>query len=254
MADLSRKALNIEDLRQMARRRASWALFGFIDHGSEDDIALRHNRHALERIKLRPRVLNDVSGRDPAITLFGKKHALPLVIGPTGPAGFAWYRGETALARAAAKAGIPFTLASNSNTAMETVLAEGGGTQWFHLYVWRDLENSLVAVERARKAGFEALILTVDSIVPYNREIDVRNGTSFPLRITPRSVLDGLMHPRWLFGTIGRYVLAEGHLPRYVNIRIPENLTPAEVRAFLFKNDTMTWDFLRRLRDMWPRT
>ena len=254
MGDLSRKALNIEDLRRMARRRLTKALFEFIDRGSEDDIALRHNRAALERIKLLPRVLNDTSGRDPAITLFGKPQALPLVIGPTGPAGYAWYRGETALARAAAKAGIPFTLASTSNTAMETILADGGGTQWYQLYVWRDLEASLVAVERARDAGFEALVVTVDATIPYNREFDVRNGVTFPVRVTPRNLIDTMIHPRWLFGTLGRYILAERHMPRYVNIQIPDTLTPAQVRGFLFKNDTLNWDFLRRMRDMWPRT
>ena len=113
MTNLSRKALNIEDLRRMARRRLTRGLFEFIDRGSEDDVALRHNRAAIERIKLRSRVLNDVSGRDPAITLFGKPHAMPIAIGPTGPAGYVWYRGEIALARAAAKAGVPFALASN---------------------------------------------------------------------------------------------------------------------------------------------
>ncbi len=238
----------------MARRRLTKALFEFIDRGSEDDVALRHNRAALERIKLLPRVLNDTSGRDPAITLFGKPQELPLVIGPTGPAGYAWYRGETALARAAAKAGIPFTLASTSNTAMETILADGGGTQWYQLYVWRDLEASLVAVERARDAGFEALVVTVDATIPYNREFDVRNGVTFPVRVTPRNLIDTMIHPRWLFGTLGRYILAERHMPRYVNIQIPDTLTPAQVRGFLFKNDTLNWDFLRRMRDMWPRT
>jgi isopentenyl diphosphate isomerase/L-lactate dehydrogenase-like FMN-dependent dehydrogenase len=254
MTDLSRRALNIEDLRQMARRRLTKALFDFCDRGSEDDIALRHNRVALERIKLMPRVLNNVSGRDPKITLFGKPQALPLVIGPTGPAGFVWYRGETELARAATKAGIPFTLASTSNTAMEDILANGGGSQWFQLYVWRDMEASLLAVERARDAGFEALVVTVDSTVPYNREADIRNGVTFPVRITPRNLVDTLIHPRWMFGTMGRYVLAEGHMPRYVNIKIPEELGPSQVRGFLIKNDTLNWEFLRRVRDMWPRT
>ena len=254
MTDLSRKALNIEDLRRMAKRRLTKAIFQFIDRGSEDDIALRHNREALERIKLLSRVLNDTSGRDPAITLFGKPQALPLIIGPTGPAGYAWYRGETALARAAAKAGIPFAIASTSNTAMEDILANGGGTQWYQLYVWRDMEASMVAVERARDAGFEALILTVDSTIPYNREFDIRNGVTFPVRVTPRNAIDTLLHPRWLFGTLGRYVLAEKRMPRYVNIQIPETLSPKEVRGFLFKNDTLDWDFLRRVRDMWPRT
>lgn len=254
MSDLSQKALNIEDLRRMAKRRLTKALFEFIDRGSEDDIALRHNRAALERIKLMPRVLNDVSGRNQSITLFGKSQALPLVIGPTGPAGYVWYRGETELARAAAKANIPFTLATTSNTAMEDILAVGGGTQWYQLYVWGDMEASLTSVDRAREAGFEALVVTVDSTVPYNREFDIRNGVTFPVRITPRNLVDTLIHPRWMFGTMGRYVLAEGHMPRYVNIQIPDDLAPAEMRGWLTKNDTLNWDFLRRIRDMWPRT
>jgi isopentenyl diphosphate isomerase/L-lactate dehydrogenase-like FMN-dependent dehydrogenase len=253
MTDLLLAALDIEDLRQMARRRLPKSLFDFIDRGNEDDVALRHNRTAIERIKLRTRVLNDVSKRDPAITLLGTPQKLPLVIGPTGPAGYVWYRGEIALARAAAKAGIPFTLASTANTAMETILKEGGGRQWYQLYVWRDLELSMKTVLRARDAGFEALMLTVDSIVNYNRKWDVRNGAAFPVRFTPRNIWDALQHPRWLMGTMGRYVRAEGGLPRYVNIPALDDVPLAESRHRLVKNDTITWDFLRRLRDMWPR-
>lgn len=253
MTDLSTKALNIEDLRRMAKRRLTKGLFDFIDHGSEDDVALRHNREALTRIKLRSRVLNDTSQRDPKSTLFGEPVGMPLVIGPTGPAGFAWYRGETMLARAAAKANIPFTIASTSNTPMEDIFREGGGRQWYHLYVWRDMEASLKAVPRARDTGFEALVLTVDSTVPYNREFDIRNGVTMPVRLTPRNIVDIIAHPRWLFGTVGRYVLADGHLPRYRNIDMPTGLSAADARAWLFKNDTLDWEFLKRIRDMWPR-
>lgn len=254
MPDLSRTALNIEDLRQMARRRLTRGLFQFIDKGSEDDISLAHNREALTRIKLRSRVLNDTSGRDPRSTLFGKPVGMPVVIGPTGPAGFAWYRGETALAKAAARMGVPFTMANTGNTPMEKILADGGGRQWAQLYVWRDMEASLKYVTRAREAGFEALVVTVDSTIPYNREHDFRNGVTLPVRINSRNFLDLALHPRWVFGTIGRYVLADGHLPRYVNIATPPGMTSKQVSEFLFKNDTLNWEFLRRMRDMWPRT
>ncbi len=261
MSDRLRKALNIEDLRLMARRRLTKALFDFCDRGSEDEIALSHNRTALDRIKLMPRVLRDVSNRDPGITLFGKKHSLPIVIGPTGPAGFVWYRGETALARAAAKAGIPFTLASTSNTAMEKVIANGGGTQWFQLYVWREAEAALVTVKRALDAGFEALVVTVDSPVYNNREIDTRNGLTFPPRITLQSAIDALLHPRWLIGTAGRLFLDEGRLPAFSNIHIPDEYKASGMRyvsasskTFLNRNDSLDWGFLRRLRDAWPRT
>lgn len=246
-------ALNIEDLRKIAKRRLTRGLFEFVDRGSEDDVALRHNRAALEAIKLRSRVLNDTSERHTRSSIFGAPVDMPLVIGPTGPAGFVWYRGETELAKAAAKAGIPFTLASTSNTPMEDILEKGGGRQWYHLYVWRDIEASLKAVPRAEAAGFEALVLTVDSTVPYNREFDVRNGVTMPVRLTPRNIADIVTHPSWLFGTVGRYVLADGHLPRYSNIDMPEGLSTTGVRDFLFKNDTLDWDFLKRIRDMWPR-
>lgn len=253
MTNLATSALNIEDLRKLAKKRLTKGLFEFVDRGSEDDVALRHNRAALERIKLRSRVLNDTSARHTRSSIFGETVDMPLVIGPTGPAGFVWYHGETELAKAAAKAGIPFTLASTSNTPMEDIVTNGGGRQWYHLYVWRDMEASLKAVPRAEAAGFEALVLTVDSTVPYNREFDVRNGTTMPVRLTPRNIADLATHPRWLFGTVGRYLLADGHLPRYSNIDMPDGLSTTGVRDFLFKNDTLDWEFLKRIRDMWPR-
>jgi isopentenyl diphosphate isomerase/L-lactate dehydrogenase-like FMN-dependent dehydrogenase len=182
------------------------------------------------------------------------------LIGPTGPAGFVWYRGETALARAAAAANIPFTVASTSNTAMEKIIANGGGTQWYQLYVWQDAEAALVTVKRALDAGFEALVVTVDSPVYNNREIDIRNGLVFPPRITPRTAIDGILHPRWLIGTVGRYILDEGRLPAFTNIHIPDehksnasSYVSAATTSFLNRNDTLDWDFLRRLRDLWPR-
>jgi (S)-mandelate dehydrogenase len=259
MADLSRQALNIEDLRRMAKRRLTKALFDFCDKGSEDQIAMRDNRLALDRIKLRPRIMRDISGRNPGIKLFGKQHGLPLIIGPTGPAGFVWYRGETEVARAAAKANIPFTLASTSNTAMEKVHENGCGTQWFQLYVWRDAEAAFVTIQRALDAGFEGLVVTVDSPVYNNREIDVRNGLVFPPRVTLKTAIDSLKHPRWLVGTAGRYYLAEGKLPAFSNIHVPEEAkaeatgyVSAKSSSFLNRNETLTWDFLKRVRDAWP--
>ncbi len=259
MADLAKKALNIEDLRRMAKRRLTKSLFDFCDKGSEDQVAMRDNRAALDRIKVMPRAPRDVSRHDPGITLFGEKLGLPILIAPTGPAGFVWYRGETQLARAAAKKNIPFTLASTSNTAMERVIENGGGTQWFQLYVWRNPEAAFVTVQRARDAGFKALVVTVDSPVYNNREIDVRNGLVFPPRITPKAAVDGLLHPRWLLGTAGRYVLAEGRLPAFTNIHIPNEdkaeatgYVSASSGSFLNRNASLDWDYVARLREMWP--
>src|SRR5918992_1788197 len=139
-------AYNIFDLREMAQRRLPKGLFEFMDRGTEDEVSLRNNREVFDRIRLRPRTLVDVSKRTQEITLFGQKQKMPICIAPTGTAGLMWHEGEIALARAAKEAGIPFTLATGSMTAMERVAEEVGGELWFQLYMWpeRRLSHELV--------------------------------------------------------------------------------------------------------------
>jgi (S)-mandelate dehydrogenase len=127
---------NIADLRAAGRRRLPKGIFEYVDRGTEDEIALSNNRAAFERIKLRNRVLVDVSSIAMGTTLFGKPLALPLAVAPTGVAGLCWHEGELAIAKAAASAGVPFTLATGSNTPMETIAREAGGRLWFQLYMW----------------------------------------------------------------------------------------------------------------------
>ena len=253
MADLAKQALNIADLRAMARRRLSKGIFEYIDRGTEDEIGIRHNRQALEDIKLRPRVLVDVSQRSTEIELFSKTRKLPLVIAPTGTTGQVWYKGETALARAAAIAGIPFTLSNAATTPLEEVIADAGGTPWFQLYVWTDREASYKAVARAEAAGYEALMVTVDNIIDPNREYNIRNDFMQPFRFTARNVADGLTSPRWLFGTVARYVL-NGGLPKLVNVPTEVMESVLGDAALRLKSDAFDWDDLRKLREMWPRT
>ena len=136
------RCFNIADLREAARRRLPRGVFEFLDRGAEDEAALRSNREAFERIKLRNKVLVDVSRRTTATTLFGKPMSMPLVVAPTGVAGVCWYQGEAELARAAAKAGVPFTLATPSVTSIETIAAVEGGRKWFQLYMWKERELS----------------------------------------------------------------------------------------------------------------
>ncbi|TRW45800.1 alpha-hydroxy acid oxidase [Georgenia yuyongxinii] len=254
MAHISQQAVDIYDLRSLAKKRLPKAMFDSLDHGSEDDVAYRHNRDVLDRIKLVHRVLNDVSDRDPSINLFGKRRALPLIIGPTGVTSWVSYRGEVALAKAAAAANIPFVLTSTTATPMETVLKEGGGSQWYQAIIWRDIEATLNGIKRARDAGFETLILTVDSTVPYNRPYDQRNRLKFPLRLRPSHFLEPVRHPRWTFSTPVRYLLSERQLPQMVNIEVPKGVSRAAGSPFWAKADSLTWDFLRRIRDLWPRT
>jgi (S)-mandelate dehydrogenase len=245
-------AQNIFDLRDMARRRLPRWLFEFVDRGTEDEVALDNNRRAFEQYKLLPRMLVDVSGRSLETTLFGSEHKMPIGIAPTGAAGMMWYRGELELARAAKAAGIPFSLATGSITSMEQVAAEVGGTLWMQLYMWADRRLSHQVVRRAAAAGFEALLVTVDGVVAGNREYNRRNGFSVPFKYNSRNTTDVLMHPRWMFGVLGRYI-ASGGMPTRANF-------PDELKAKITsdyggtketRSDSLCWDDLKALRDIW---
>jgi isopentenyl diphosphate isomerase/L-lactate dehydrogenase-like FMN-dependent dehydrogenase len=244
---------NTSDLREAARRRLPRGLFEFMDRGNDDEVAVRHNRIALESIKFKPRVLVDVSKRSQEITLFGKKQAMPIIVAPTGSTGLAWHEGEIALARAAAANGIPFTLAASSMTALEKVAEHAGGTLWMQFYMWPDRSLSHKLIERARDAGFAGLVFTVDTPVAPGREYNLRNGFTIPFRFTRRNVKDVVMHPRWLFGVLVRYLLTSG-MPRYRNFP-PETqtrLTALPMGRSTAMNDTINWDDVRELRKLWP--
>jgi isopentenyl diphosphate isomerase/L-lactate dehydrogenase-like FMN-dependent dehydrogenase len=159
MTNLAR-CYNIADLRAQARRRLPKGIFEYVDRGTEDEVTLRHNREAIERIKLRPRVLVDVNTRSTETMLFGKPMSMPLAVAPTGSAGLTWYEGELALARAAKAAGVPFTLATGSQTPLEKIAREAGGTLWFQIYMWANRNLSYELIRRVEAAGYEALIVT----------------------------------------------------------------------------------------------
>lgn len=253
MADKTLGAYNIFDLRDIAQRRIPKGLFEFVDRGTEDEVALRNNRAVFDRIKFKPRTLVDVSGRSQEITLLGQRHKMPIAIAPTGTAGLLWHEGEIALARAAREAGIPFTLATGSMTAMERVAEEAGGRLWFQLYMWPDKSLSHKLVERARAAGYEALIVTVDGAVSGNREYNLRNGFTIPFTFTTKNIADVLAHPRWLFGVLARYVFTTG-MPRYENYpsEIKYRVTARPMGRSQMKNDSLNWEDLKELRRMWP--
>ena len=252
MADL-RTAYNIADLCGIARGRVPNGLFEFVDRGTEDEVSLRNNRAVFERIRLKPRTLVGVADRNKEITLFGNRHKMPVVIAPTGIAGLLWHEGEIALARAAADAGIPFTLATGSMTAMEKVAEQAGGELWFQLYMWPDKSLSHQLVERARAAGFKALVVTVDGVVSGNREYNLRNGFTIPFTFTRKNVTDVLLHPRWLLNVLAKYVFTTG-MPRYENYpsEIKYKVTARPMGRSQMRNDSLNWDDLRELRKMWP--
>src|SRR6266851_6220497 len=175
MADLSR-AINIEDLRAIARRRLPRAIFDFFDGGAEDEVTLRENRAAFERVRLLPKVLVNVAEIDTRVKIFDKEAKLPMAIAPTGGISAGRAGAELALARAARAFGVPFTLATPAAFTIERVAEEVGGRLWFQLYAVRDHEFREKLVLRARAAGYEAILVTVDLPVSGKRERDPRNG------------------------------------------------------------------------------
>ncbi len=247
------RCYNINDLRLAAKRRLPRGIFEFIDRGTEDEVALRNNRAAFERIKLRHRALVDVSGRTMATELFGKPVSMPMAIGPTGGAGLCWYYGELELAKAAAAAKIPFTSATGSLTAMETIAEKAGGRLWFQLYVWKDRELSYQLIDRAHRNGFEALMVTTDTIVRPNREYNARNGFMLPFHATPRFMADVAMRPEWVARVLLKYLTTIG-LPRSENYpdpyRRPVTQDPS-TREFM-RQDSLCWDDIARFREKWP--
>lgn len=247
------RAYNIFDLRKLALKRVPKGLFEFVDRGTEDEVSLRNNRVIFESIRFKPRTMVDVSKRSAARTIFGVEQRMPIVIAPTGTAGLMWYEGELELARAAKNAGIPFSLATGSMTSMERVAEEVGGNLWFQLYLWPDRRLSHELVERARNAGYKALIVTVDGASPGNREYNLHNGFTVPFTYSRRSILDIARHPRWLAGVMLRYMMTRG-MPVYENY-------PAEAKAKLtagpmgrtsLRTDSLNFDDLDALRKIWP--
>jgi L-lactate dehydrogenase (cytochrome) len=191
------RAASVADLRAIARRRLPRGVFDYIDGGAEDERTMAANAAAFAAVTFRPRVLRDVGEVDPSTTLLGRPLPLPLVLAPTGFSRIADPDGELAVARAAARAGLPYTLSTLSTRSIEEVAAAGAGPKWFQVYVWRDRGLVKEMIGRAATAGYEALVLTVDTAVLGRRERDVRRGFSLPPTIGLSTLVDGALHPGW---------------------------------------------------------
>jgi L-lactate dehydrogenase (cytochrome) len=172
-------------------------VFDYIDGGAEDEQTLAGNLEAYRQVTFRPRVLRDMSEVDTSTTLLGKPLSFPLVLAPTGFTRIAHTDGELAVARAAARAGVPYTLSTLGTRSIEEVAAAGSGRLWFQVYVWKDRGLAAEMIERAAAAGYEALCLTVDTAALGKRERDVRRGLTLPPKLGLSTVFDGIIHPGW---------------------------------------------------------
>jgi L-lactate dehydrogenase (cytochrome) len=241
------RAHTIDDLRTIARRRTPRAVFDYVDGAAEAEINLRRARAAFERVEFHPKVLRDVSAVDTTTTILGRPSALPLAFAPTGFTRMMHHQGERACVRAAARAGVPYALSTMGTTSIED-LAEAApeASRWFQLYVWRDRGRSKELIERAREAGYHALVLTVDVPVAGARLRDLRNGLTIPPTLTLRTLIDGARHPAWWFDLFTTEPLSFASMSR----------SPSSLQAMI---DTMfdagvTFEDVAWLRDTWPRS
>ena len=243
-------AYSIEALRLAAKRRLPRAVFDFIDGGAEDESTLRENRAAFERVRLQRRVLVGVSQIDTTTSILGKAAKLPIAISPTGAVGFGWRGGDIAVARAAAGFGIPFSLSTTATASIERIAEAAPGRHWFQAYFFKDREFTFGLIERARKAGYDTLMVTADLPVGGKRERDFRNDFSLPFRFTPKNMLDFATRPAWALDMLLRGVPPLANLAGMAqgggNAR---NLVSSVGRN---QDAALDWDVIKRVRDAWP--
>ena len=238
-------ALTIEDLRRIAKRRTPKAAFDYTDGAAEEETSLGRARQAFRDIEFHPTILRDVTTVRTGWDVLGQPVGWPFAIAPTGFTRLMRTDGEVAGARAAAAAGIPFTLSTLGTASIEDVArAAPNARKWFQLYMWRDRDRSMALARRAAEAGFDALLVTVDVPVAGARLRDTRNGMSIPPALTLRTVLDALPRPGWWFDLLTTEPLSFASLDRL----------PGTVGEYL---DTMfdpglTFSDLAWIKDQWP--
>ncbi len=245
------RCANIDDLRAAARRRMPRGCFDYIDGAAEDETTQRRNCRVFDTLQFRPRVLADVGEVDTRTTLLGRELPFPLVLAPVGFTRVAHSQGELAVARAAERVGIPYSLSTLSTRSIEEVAGVSRGPKWFQVYVWRDRGLVKELVERAAAAGFEAMLLTVDTAVLGRRERDVRNGFTLPPALSLGTLVDGALHPGWTLdflradpivfsNVVGRGQAATGADPISLAEYIGEQFDP-----------TLHWRDVEWLRSIW---
>ena len=241
---------NIADLRALARRRVPQAFFEYADRGSYDETTLHENRHALDRLQLRQRVMQNVDNRSLATTIIGSPVSMPLAIAPTGLTGLQHGSGEIHGARAAAEAGIPFCLSTMSICSIEQVHAASDTPFWFQVYVMRDRGFTRELIQRASAAHCSALMLTADLTVQGQRHREIKNGLSVPPKITLRNLFDIASKPRWAWHVLQAPSRSFGNLEG--RIGGADSLTTlAQWIANQF-DPTLNWNDLAWIRELWP--
>ena len=247
---MTAQAHSIGELRERAKRRLPRAVFDFFDGGAEDEETLRGNRAAYESVRLVPKVLVDVSRIDTSTSILGVPSSLPVAIAPTGGVGFGWPGGDIAIARAAAKNGIPYCLSTSATASIESIASEAPGRLWFQAYIFKRREFTMQLIERARVCGYEGVMITVDLPVGGKRERDFRNDFSLPFRYTMRNLLDFASRPGWGLGIARHGMPVMENLIGYTQ----EAISASGLASVAGRNydPSFDWDGLNTIRDAWP--
>ncbi len=243
-------AASIEDLRKLARRRVPRFAFDFLDGGAEGEANLRRNASAFAQIELRPRYLVDVAARDTAISLFGRDYAVPFGMAPVGLLNLVWPGADRMIARLAARERMPYLVSSASSTVLEELAELAGGNAWFQLYVAGDDGLTDDLLRRARAAGCENLVLTVDVAVPGKRDRDIRNRFNVPFRLSPRVLAQLARCPHWTWRAWRAGAPGPVNLQRYAGAGT-DSQSLAQMQAAMI-DPGFDWDALSRLRERWP--
>jgi L-lactate dehydrogenase (cytochrome)/(S)-mandelate dehydrogenase len=246
---LKRQAYSIAAVRTLARARLPKPVFDFTDGGAEDETTLRRNEAAFGDIILMPHPLSGAASRDLSVTLFGKRLALPVIIGPTGLSGLMWPGGEAATARAATAAGTAYCLSHGSVCTLEALAATGAAPRWMQVFVYRDRGFTREFAERAAAAKYDALVLTIDNQLTGNRERDIRNGFQIPPRFKPADLALMALKVGWLWDMrqeIGRITFGN-----YVRPGENGDLKTLAGRVSGMLDPAMSWADVAELRRVW---
>ena len=237
-------AADVWDLRSFAKRRTPKAAFDYVDGGANQELSLTRTRQAFASLEFQPNVLRDVSAVDPSTSIAGGRSALPFGIAPTGFTRFMHSAGEEAGAAAAQRAGIPFTLSTMGTASIEDVAGFGdGGRKWFQLYLWRDREKSEALVHRAQAAGYDTLLVTVDTPVAGSRLRDARNGMKIPPALTLKTVFDASYRPEWWINFLTTEPL------KFATLSAHSGSVASLINSMF--DPTITFDDISWLRSVW---
>ena len=244
------KAASIEDLRKMARRRLPGGVFDYIDGGAEDEVAMDRNTSGFRNMEFVPRVLRDMGNVDTTGTILGREVPFPLILAPTGFTRIAHPLGELAVARAAERAGLPYSLSTMGTRSVEEVSAVSNGSKWFQVYVWRDKGLLKDMILRAGAAGFDVLCITVDAAMLGRRERDVRRGFTLPPKMGIDTLFEGMIRPSWSLRFAFSEPISFANVAGNTDI---DGSTAVDLAAFMNEqfDPTLSWEDVEWMRSLW---